>query len=445
MASLSKEGPKNWRIQFMDIHESGKRRTLRVSGLTKKQAEDVHRHVENIISARLQKTRLEDADAAWLGSLTDKFHARLVKVGLEEPRETEGPEVKPEQRTMSLGEFLDDHYAAGKTAKGNKAAELTVRKWFSSMKYLKEVFGVDTPINSLTHEDAYQFGKWLDERRIKATPDKPKGQPMAENAKRKHMDNCKVFFNAAKRRGLIDFNPFEHQVSSTKPNRKRDFFVTREMAEKAIMAAPDAQWRLLIALWRYAGLRKMEVMWLTWDDVLWDQGKLRVYAQKTAHHEGKDIRYVPLRDIREHLEAVYELAQPGDSQIITRFSATNSNLDKPFKSILHQAGLVPWPKLFQNMRASCETEWLNDGHPAHVVAAWIGHSVKVQRDSYAQITDGHFEAFNSLEVNQDKNRSLCASDDVGFDGMRREMSEQAVGQPPAKTQETPENTGFSGV
>jgi hypothetical protein len=42
MASLSKEGPKNWRIQFMDIHDPGKRKTLRVSGLTKRQAEDVH-------------------------------------------------------------------------------------------------------------------------------------------------------------------------------------------------------------------------------------------------------------------------------------------------------------------------------------------------------------------------------------------------------------------
>ena len=40
-------------------------------------------------------------------------------------------------------------------------------------------------------------------------------------------------------------------------------------------------------------------------------------------------------------------------------------------------------------------EWLNEGHPAHVVAAWVWHSVKVQRDSYVQITDGHYDAFNN--------------------------------------------------
>ena len=32
--------------------------------------------------------------------------------------------------------------------------------------------------------------------------------------------------------------------------------------------------------------------------------------------------------------------------------------------------------------------------PAHVVANWIGHSVKVQNDNYAQVDDHHFDQFN---------------------------------------------------
>jgi integrase len=270
------------------------------------------------------------------------------------------------------------------------------------MDHLIKFFGYDRDISTITHEEAHQYRKWLDERRIKKTKKNPKGFPLAENTKRKHMDNAKVFFNGAKRRGLVTVNAFEYQVSSTRPNRARDYFLTREDTEKIIEVCKDAEWKLLVSLWRYAGLRKMEVFQLTWGDVLWDQGKMRVTIPKTKHHEGKDIRYVPLRDIRQYLRDVFEAALPegavslpADTPIITRFIDTNSNLDKPFKSILHRAGLVPWPKLFQNMRASCETEWLNEGHPAHVVAAWIGHSVKVQRDSYAQITDGHFEKFNS--------------------------------------------------
>ena len=445
MASMGNEGPKKWRIQFMDIHQPRQRRTIRVSGLTKRQAEDVFRHIENIISARLQRTKLEDADAAWLGRLTDKFHAKLVRVGLEEPRDVEEIEAEPEVEIMTLGKFLDDHHETGKTSKGDKAAELTLRKWLCPMRYLKEVFGADRPINSITHEDAHQFSRWLDARRIKKTKEQPKGQPMAENAKRKHMDNCKVFFNAAKRRGLIQFNPFEHQVSSTRPNRIRDFFVTREMANAAIEAAPDAQWRLLIALWRFAGLRKMEVMGLTWDDILWDQNKVRVHATKTARYEGREIRYVRLSPIRKYVEAVYEQALEGEPRVITRFSGSNSNLDKPLKAILHHAGLVPWPKLFQNMRASCETEWLSEGRNAHVVAHMMGHSVKVQLDHYAQVTDSDFDDEETPVLANNENRSLCASDDVGSDENSRELSERQVSGLPAKTRKTPENAGFSGV
>jgi hypothetical protein len=89
------------------------------------------------------------------------------------------------------------------------------------------------------------------------------------------------------------------------------------------------------------------------------------------------------------------------------------------------------------MRASCETEWLSEGIPAHVVAGWIGHSVKVQRQSYAQITDGHFDKFNASKpsIEQDvKHDSDC-------DGTGQNTAEK-VSHSPAKTRKTPENTGF---
>jgi len=63
---------------------------------------------------------------------------------------------------------------------------------------------------------------------------------------------------------------------------------------------------------------------------------------------------------------------------------------------VENAGLVTWPKLFQNLRSSCETEWLDAGMPAHVVANWLGHSVQVQNNSYAQVDDHHFDRFNKF-------------------------------------------------
>ena len=58
---------------------------------------------------------------------------------------------------------------------------------------------------------------------------------------------------------------------------------------------------------------------------------------------------------------------------------------------MKRAGITPWPKLWQNMRASRETE-LVDRFPAHVVSAWIGHTVAVAEKHYLQVTEAHFAA-----------------------------------------------------
>ena len=56
---------------------------------------------------------------------------------------------------------------------------------------------------------------------------------------------------------------------------------------------------------------------------------------------------------------------------------------------MERAGIETWPKLFQNLRASCSTE-LAQEFPAHVAAAWIGHSVEIANKHYWQVTDDDF-------------------------------------------------------
>ena len=58
--------------------------------------------------------------------------------------------------------------------------------------------------------------------------------------------------------------------------------------------------------------------------------------------------------------------------------------------ILKRAGLKSWPKLFNNLRASCETD-LAKTHPIKAVCDWIGHSVKVAHEHYLQTTESDFD------------------------------------------------------
>ena len=58
--------------------------------------------------------------------------------------------------------------------------------------------------------------------------------------------------------------------------------------------------------------------------------------------------------------------------------------------IIRKAGLEPWPKTFQNVRMTRETE-LAEPFPFHVVRTWIGDSRPVATKHSLRLTDEHFE------------------------------------------------------
>ena len=367
MASVSKDS-KGYRVRF--VMPDGTNKTIRLSGFNKSKSEDIARHIQELIAAKAAGSAIDRRTANWLADIGQNVHDKLSAAGLIEQR-----------ASSMLTEFMLEFIADGKTADGRTAAENTVRKWKQAQQVLNEFFG-NRNLREITHDDAVKFRRWLDT------------QSRSENGKRIHVCVAKTFFNSAKRRKLVDENPFEFQKSSCVLDRSRDFFLTRANATKIIDACPDNQWRLIFSLWRFAALRKMEIFQLRWEHVLWDQGRMLVTIPKTKHHEGKGSRFVPIGDILPWLEKAFDEAPEGSQRVITRFTETNVNLAKPFEKIIEAAGLTVWPKLIQNLRASCETDWLDAGNPAHVVARWVGHSVKVQNNHYAQVDDHHFEQFN---------------------------------------------------
>lgn len=369
MASVNKDA-KGWRVLF--VSPDGTRKTLRLTGLNRAKAESIGRHVDELCSARGSGQPVDRQTALWLADIGQGLHDKLANAGLVARRSSSG-----------LAAFMAEYIGEGRTTAGRDAANATRLKWVSTQRILDKFFPGKT-LRDISADDASRFRRWLD------------AGTASENTKRKHVSVAKMFFNVARRRKLVDENPFEFEKAAILPNRSRDFYLSRPNALKLIESCPDTEWRLLVALWRFAGLRKMEVFQLRWEHVLWDQGRMLVTCPKTAHHEGKGSRFVPIGDILPWLEQAFDEAAEGSERIITRFTDTNVNLGKPFNVILQRAGMTPWPKLFQNMRASCETDWLDSGISAHVVATWIGHSVKIQNQNYAQVDDHHFEKFNAM-------------------------------------------------
>ena len=90
------------------------------------------------------------------------------------------------------------------------------------------------------------------------------------------------------------------------------------------------------------------------------------------------------------LKEAWENSVAGESRIVTSYADDAVNMRTTFNNIIKRAGLTPWPKLFQNLRASRENELIDQGIRPDVAAVWIGHSVRVQRESYLQVADEHF-------------------------------------------------------
>ena len=96
-------------------------------------------------------------------------------------------------------------------------------------------------------------------------------------------------------------------------------------------------------------------------------------------------------ELRPHLEAAHAEASKECDFVITRYRSAAVNLRTHFERIILRAGLTPWPKLFQNLRSTRQSELTIQGFAAHIVCAWIGNTEAVANKHYFQVPDSEFE------------------------------------------------------
>lgn len=166
---------------------------------------------------------------------------------------------------------------------------------------------------------------------------------------------------------------------------------------------PDDERRLIVALARYGGLRcPSEPVPLTRSDTDWKKGQFVVNCIKTEGHDGRGTRAVPLfPELRPFLEACYAAKDRHPTKVIQRVRCTKTNLRTQMIRILKKAGIKPWPKLFQNLRSSRESELIKV-HGIDVACEWIGNTPAVATKHYLQITDEDYE--KALEAWRTLNR-----------------------------------------
>lgn len=363
MASISRERNGRRTVQFMSA--DGRRRSIRLGKVSQKTAEMIRTKVEALVGALFGHTTPDDETTKWVRDIPDALAGKLAKVGLVTSRAS---------AVRTLGGFVDGYLESRTDFKPT-----TWRNCEIMARSLTAFFGRERNLRDITPGDADEFVIWL------------KAEGYADATMGRRLKIAKQFFRAAFRKKLIPENPFDGVKPPSQVNEKRKFFVTREMTGKLLLACPDAQWRLIVALCRYAGVRcPSELLPLTRGHVDWERSRVTIPSPKTEHLPGGESREIPLfPELRAPLEEVFDLAEPGATHLITRYRDPNQNLRTTFAKIIKRAGLTPWPKPFHNLRASRETE-LMEQFPAHVVCKWIGNTEAIAAKHYLVVHDEHF-------------------------------------------------------
>ena len=363
MASIPVDEKGRRRIQF--VAPDKVRRSIRLGRVSKKVAEQVRYHIEEIIIAKTTNVPLNASTAEWLNTLSDKLRDKLAAVGLVEKR-----------ARIKLGEWLDLFVRNRKDVK-----PATKTNWGHTVRNLKEFFGENANPREIDLAKAEQFKQHLIGLELKSA------------TVSKRLQNAKMFFRRMTKEKIINENPFEDVKYYHANDKRQNAIIDRSLYNRIMEAMPDTQWRAIVALARIGALRcPSEVLSLRWYDIDWAEGWMNVRSPKNEHHPGKESRRIPLfAELREILTETFEEAPEGTEFVIwkpeLRSGAEsprgwqNSNLRGRFNHFLQSSGIPELTKPFQSMRSSRENEMVEE-YPLKYVVDWVGHDIKVAAKHY---------------------------------------------------------------
>ena len=363
MASLRKEndrGRKGWRLRF---YLQKKRKSLWLGDMSKRAAETVSRHVDELVRAKEANVSANADTLLWSQGVDERIYTTLLKWGLVSPRKA----IEADQRLC--GPFFDS-YVESRTDLGS----LTINKYQQAVGWFTKKFGKDHPLESVTPADFDQWRRWMLDNGL------------STSTANKHAKRIRRMFNEAVKAKILLSSPASESKIGGESNPERQHYITRSDANK-ILEKCDTEWALIFGLCRYAGFRcPTEVLGLTWSDVQWSDDRLRIDSVKTG------LRFCPIfPELRPLLDAAWEFTGDRPAKyVIDRYRGNETNLRTQLHRIIESAGLKSWPKAFVNLRASCRTD-LEEVFPAHVVNSWLGQSTAVANRHYLQVTDAHWE------------------------------------------------------
>ncbi len=373
MASVFRESSGKSRLQVLI---NGERKSYALGKINKKQADFIEAKVDELEVAKKINMGMSSETLAWIKNIDPEFFEKLSLWGLV-PASVSGRL----SRDIDIEKLFEDCQAQLRQKPNTKM------NWRLAKQRAIRYLGKSKPIQSVTAADAKGLRHWM-------LTTGWNGKAYAEGTTRKTTGILKQVFDHAIAREWISKNPFRGKdlPTAVRANKSRQAYISAETVLNVMSFCSCNERKLIIALTRFNGLRcPSEHLGLRKRDIDWQRRRMLIHSPKTEHHPGKATRIIPIMpEVYGLLEKLCDRLQPDDF-VVTLYRMPNSGQRKMLIRAIKQAKTTQWPRLFHNMRSSCQTDW-ERRFPSHVVCQWMGNSYRVATEHYLQVTEEDFEA-----------------------------------------------------
>lgn len=293
-----------------------------------------------------------------------------------------------------------------------KSAELkaeSLKLYTYTIERLLSYFGPDILLSKVRPMSAARFIAEL----------KPlKGEDLSEWTRHKTLRHCKTMFRCAVTWELIPKNPFK-DVKAPRCVIRPWHYLTPEEYKRLFAASPSLLCRAAYAVAYTAGLRFGELFSLTWNDIDFETGEVRIQNRPATatmppfYVKDYEARRIPIPkhtlDILTQLQTKAPegipyvlLSERQYKTVMAKWKRcqqekrpwlnrdTVNNVPREFKRHLKRAGITPNGTLsIHTLRKSCIQNWANE-LPINVTKELAGHSsIVTTQKYYLQVDEYH--------------------------------------------------------
>lgn len=223
-----------------------------------------------------------------------------------------------------------------------------------------------------------------------------KSDPNLDNPTRrlsriKHQDPEVLPFSKSETQAMLDYGVKQYMTITRGPRK----------GAKTLLEDKTAEFRVIVGLALYAGLRASEALGLTWDNVSLTRGKIRVQQvaeqgqirESTKNYKARTIPITPsLRPLLEDLYRIH-LAKNREKGLLLSGDGNKpyNQIQAMFGRIKSRAG-VQAEGGYHTLRHTFATRAIENGIDLPTLQKFLGHSDVKTTMRYVHVTDEHLTA-----------------------------------------------------